>query len=78
MTLGAGLFVIVAHMVSTNMKPDKLELKEYKLVCKEILYFYETDGYPHPGIYMKTGKNFLTNHNNSAMLEADVKEQCKR
>jgi len=77
MTLGSGLFYILAHLVVGGInKPTELNLKPVKLICSEVLYYYKNDGYKYVGFYIKNGKNYLTNYENSDILAKDIKSQC--
>ena len=77
MNLGVGLFLIMAHVVTGgDTKPTTLALKEYKLICTDVLYYYQNDGYKYAGFYMKNGRNYLTKYENSDILAQEVKSQC--
>lgn len=78
MTCAAGMFIIMAQLVVSGAKPETPTFKHTKLICSDIVYFYEVDNYKYPGVYMKNGKNYLTNYENSVILQEDVSKQCKR
>lgn len=78
MTSGAGLLVMMLHLVSGgNTTPDTLNLTLTKIVCKDILYTFSKDGYKYIGISAGT-KNYLTNYENSDTLQEEINKQCKK
>lgn len=79
MTYGAGLFLIWAHLVTGgNTRPTTLDLKNYKLICEDVLYYYDMENYNYVGFYIKSNKNYLTTYTNIDTLKKDIDNQCKK
>jgi hypothetical protein len=64
-------------IIGNDVKPEHPNFIQTKILCKDILYTSQREGYKYIGLSSE-GKEYLTNYENSDSLDAEIAKQCKK
>jgi hypothetical protein len=71
------LSLLMHLIVGNDVKPEYPKFVMTKVLCKEILYTSQREGYKYIGLSSE-GKEYLTNYENSDSLDKEIDRQCRR
>lgn len=71
------LTLLLHLIIGNDSRPEHPTFIQTKVLCKEILYISQRDGYKYIGLSSE-GKEYLTNYESYDSLDAEIKKQCKK